>query len=261
MLEDAGERFDLILTSPPYNLGVSAGGGIRNIGLSNRWSGQTKSGTTSEFAIRWPAEFRHQSRGGTLIGIAHGYGEYGDDRPMNEYVAWQHACLQAMWRLLTDAGAIFYNHKPRHWGGRIILPTEYIPADLMPFHRQEVILRRGGGVNSSETFYVPSHERLEIIAKPTWRLKDRGWAFPDVWEMPIPRGNPHPAPFDRTLPQRALSTTGAKRVLDPFMGSGTTLVAAQALGIEGVGIELFMPFCQLAVDRLAQAPLFGSEVA
>ena len=45
-------------------------------------------------------------------------------------------------------------------------------------------------------------------------------------------------------------------VLDPFMGSGTTLVAAQSLGRKSIGIEIEEKYCRIAVERLRQKPLF-----
>jgi DNA modification methylase len=47
----------------------------------------------------------------------------------------------------------------------------------------------------------------------------------------------------------------AKTVFDPYMGSGTTLVAAKLRGIKAVGIEANEDYCKLAVARLAQGVL------
>lgn len=52
----------------------------------------------------------------------------------------------------------------------------------------------------------------------------------------------------------------AKTVVDPFMGSGTTLVAAKRAGLRAVGIDIDRRWCKVAVSRLRQGVLdFGSE--
>lgn len=92
-----------------------------------------------------------------------------------------------------------------------------------------------------------------------------GWATlcKNVWNIPPARHNDHPATFPEELARRCvrLSTWPGEVVVDPFMGSGTTLVAAAALGRRAVGIELSERYCELAAKRLAQGAFDFGGVA
>jgi DNA modification methylase len=63
-------------------------------------------------------------------------------------------------------------------------------------------------------------------------------------------GHPHVRPLDR---MREVLTKTEGPILDPYMGTGTTLVAAKELGREAVGIEIEEKWCQRAVERMARA--------
>jgi len=67
-------------------------------------------------------------------------------------------------------------------------------------------------------------------------------------------GNTHPCPRNRVHMERLLAKYSCENwtVLDPFMGSGTTLVAAKNLGRKCIGIEISEEYCAIAVKRLAQ---------
>jgi hypothetical protein len=63
---------------------------------------------------------------------------------------------------------------------------------------------------------------------------------------------PHPSVRKLGHVRWLMARFGISPVLDPFAGSGTTLVAAKVQGVEAIGIEIEERFCELAAKRLAQ---------
>lgn len=83
----------------------------------------------------------------------------------------------------------------------------------------------------------------------------------DVWCLPTANGkNGHGAEFPIALPGRciALSTNPGDLVLDPFLGSGTTALAALELGRRCIGFDISDEYAQLACERVAIA---GADLA
>lgn len=64
----------------------------------------------------------------------------------------------------------------------------------------------------------------------------------------------HPAPFPVELPRRCIKLFSfvGDTVLDPFLGSGTTLIASYLNNRKGIGVEIDKEYCDLAIKRLQQ---------
>ncbi|HUB15813.1 MAG TPA: site-specific DNA-methyltransferase [Acetobacteraceae bacterium] len=116
-------------------------------------------------------------------------------------------------------------------------------------------------------FVKPGTPRvLPAVVKQASRLSQAEWMdlTQQIWWMypeNVPRIEGHPAPFPETLPNRLIAMYTFREtpehgfagdiVLDPFLGSGTTAVAARRLGRRFLGIELNSEFCNHAQQRIA----------
>jgi site-specific DNA-methyltransferase (adenine-specific) len=71
----------------------------------------------------------------------------------------------------------------------------------------------------------------------------------------VPNGHPCPKPIEWMRWLVARASIEGETILDPFMGSGTTLRAAKDLGRRAIGIEIEERYCEIAVRRLQQMVL------
>lgn len=222
---------DIAVTSPPYNMGLVPGGNGRGMyrpGASNK-AGRFRNGydSSTSDALPWP-----------------------------EYDAWQRQIITALLRA-TRLG-VYYNNRSRVIHGRLRLPLDGDWADL-PL-RQMIIWDRGTGIDVNRRNYCTAHELILLFVHDQFRLIDHSASgMSDVWRLGMNHdraAEDHPAPFPLSLPARAIATTGAESIIDPFLGSGTTLRAAKDAGIRGIGIEISERYCEIAAKRLAQGSLF-----
>ena len=73
-------------------------------------------------------------------------------------------------------------------------------------------------------------------------------------------GKQHPTEKPVALMKWCISKVPwAKNVLDPFCGSGSSLVAAKAMGLQAVGIEKSEKWAELSANRLKQETLYSTE--
>lgn len=210
-------------TSPPYNLGegMEDKGGLRVGHSGSKWSSDK---------------------------LRKGYGSYNDAMPYSDYLAWQRKVLDELWRICS--GAIYYNHKPRVVKRLGRLPTDIVHLPI----RQVIIWDRGSGFNCMAGAYMPVCEWIILCAKSDFTLRHKSArAVGDIWRINPTPDKEHPASFPVDLPLRAIETSGAPSVIDPFMGSGTTGVACSRLGRKFVGIELDPQYFDTACRRIEEA--------
>lgn len=120
-------------------------------------------------------------------------------------------------------------------------------------------------------FWRGDDHRVEVPLEPS-RWRDKRWGedrfLGDVWSVPrvqandrLRTGHPTQKPLDLIKIPIVASSRPGDLILDPFMGSGTTLRAAKDLGRRAVGIDIEEQFCEMAATRCAQEVLDLGEAA
>lgn len=82
-----------------------------------------------------------------------------------------------------------------------------------------------------------------------------------IWDFPIVHDELHPAPFPEELPNRCIKLFSyvGDTVLDPFCGSGTTLVSAFKNKRKAIGVDVSRTYCDYTVHRLKMNGINGEE--
>jgi modification methylase len=154
-----------------------------------------------------------------------------------------------MLRIISGKGAIFYNHKWRVQGG--LLQDRQDIVSGFPA-RQIIIWKRKGGLNFNSGYFLPTYEVIYLIAKPKFKLAPKANAYGDVWELKQEMKNKHPAAFPVALIDRIISSTDAKIILDPFIGSGTTAISALNHKRKYIGIDISPDYCDMSRKRIKE---------
>lgn len=230
----------LMVTSPPYNI---------NIGYGNKWQNGKLLETKGK--------------------------KYSDNLVETEYRAMLERVISETKRVLKDNGQIWFNIKNRYDKGNIIPPFWVMDYFEDMYLKNIIIWNFDWGGSTSKRFcsryeyiffftknkedYVFNLEDVKIPAlnyRPD-RYKSQLKNPSDVWRISLVSGNSperteHPAQYPEELIERIIKTGTNKGdlVLDPFMGSGTTAVAAYKLGRQYVGYEIEKDFIDIAENRL-----------
>ena len=220
------------------------------------------------------------------------YGEHDDEMPLEKYLAFLGGVWQECRRVLCKGGRIAIN--VANTGRQPYIPLNALIArqmlELGLFMRGEIVWDKGPSVGvstawgsfarASNPVLRDVHEYILVFCKDSFQLKggagqESGIANQDfvdwtrsIWQFPTEsaRRVGHPAPFPEELPRRLilLYTNEEDLVLDPFVGSGTTALAAKKLGRHYIGYDISKEYCHLARRRLSepvQMQLFAGKNA
>jgi site-specific DNA-methyltransferase (adenine-specific) len=129
-------------------------------------------------------------------------------------------------------------------------------------------VERAGGVihalivwNKTNATYAAMGAQYKQRHEPCLYFKPKGaslrWCGPSnectVWHLARDSVNVfHPTQKPVELSDRAIRNHDVTSVLDPFVGSGSTLLSAKKAGIRAIGIEIEERYCKIAAKRLAQ---------
>lgn len=199
ILADLG-RFDLLLTDPPYGIGMDKGFGIGGYGIDGK---KRTTYNTRQYDDKWD-----------------------NARP--------------------DKGVIdaMLASCDRHviWGGNYL-------SGLLPQKNKWLVW------NKEQT--MPSYSDCELAWTTLKGNSVKMFTYAGNGMMAKEKGRFHPTQKPVALMRWCIGVAGdVASILDPYAGSGSTLVAAKLEGIRAIGIEISERYCEKIVGRLSQGVLF-----
>ncbi|GAA8381712.1 site-specific DNA-methyltransferase [Helicobacter pylori] len=221
--------YDLCVTSPPYNLSIEYQGSddFRAYDGYLNWCKNWLKNCyfwgkeQARLCLNVPLDTnKHgkQSLGADIIAIAKECGwKYQNTIIWNE----SNISRRTAWRSWLQASAPY-----------AIAPVELVVV----FYKNEYKRQKQTSTMSREEFLLYTNGLWSFSGESKKRLK-------------------HPAPFPRELPRRCIQLFSflEDTIFDPFSGSGTTILEANALGRFSVGLEVEKEYCELSKKRILES--------
>jgi len=208
------------------------------------------------------------------------YENYRDKLPYTKYLEFTERWLRKAYELLKHDGRMCLNIPIDTSKGRGDEGFQSVYVDVVAIAKRvglkyaTTIIWNEGNISKrtawgtfaspKEPFVIAPVEAIVVLYKKTWhKLSEhvsditseefKEWTL-GLWTFPgeNPRKVGHPAPFPIELPKRCIKlfTYVGDIVLDPFVGSGTTLIASRLLKRRAIGIDISRKYCEIAKERL-----------
>ena len=221
------------------------------------------------------------------LGVDYGQAGYTDDQPYTDYLNWVRSWAITLYQVAADAGRACINIPlDSNKGGKRAIYADYLRIfqevgwtyqTSIVWNEQNISRRTAWGswLSPSAPFVTAPVEMIAVFHKGGFRRPATGGRRGDIareeflaWTLGMwtfaganPRRVGHPAPFPEELPRRLIKLYSYPDdlVLDPFSGSGTTLVAAKRLGRYSVGVEINPVFCALTERNVQNVELAAAS--
>ena len=205
------------------------------------------------------------------------YNSHNDQLSYEEYLEFSKKWLTRCFDWLKDDGRLCLNIPlDKNKGGQQSVGADLITiAKNISFKDHSTIIWNEGNISkrtawgswlsASAPYVIAPVELIVVLYKNEWKKPNEGkkadlnkyefiewtngfWTFRGESKKRVG----HPAPFPLELPKRCIKLFSfvGDVVLDPFMGSATTLIAAHLNNRKGLGIEIDKEYCKLAKNRL-----------
>jgi len=180
-------------------------------------------------------------------------GHYGESRPLN-FVAIDNATRKAsgeeMARVANGWILVFCQVEAAMLWRDALQPAKYL--------RTQIWRKPDGAPQFTGDRPGMGYESIVTAWAGSGRSRWNGGGRHGVYEaLTVKGGNGHLTEKPESLMRELITlfTDEGQTILDPFMGSGTTLVAAKRLGRRAIGIEIEEKYCEIAARRLSQGAL------
>lgn len=207
--------------------------------------------------------------------------EIGFGQTLKQYIASLEKIFVQFKRITKDNGNILFNIMDCMRNGKLIRLSDLIinisPLELkeriiwyipnkMPVTQNKYLVNKYEWLlhfvkSDNYVFNVDEMRRpskYSKIDKREWKYNPKGKLLENVWEIPAKHlPNPvHPAMFPLEIPLRCIKAWSNinDMILEPFAGSGNTLIACKELGRKYIGIEINPEYCEIARRRISAIP-------